>query len=270
MKQEPQCLFDNTAYIGVPDTGKTEMAIDVPKLIKRLDKLYDINDYSSADKMISEALEQALDAGDWRSQLSLVSEQLGLFRKTGEEKKAFGAVNEAQRLIEEHSMGRTVSGATVLLNAATTLKCFGNAEESLPLFEHVLTVYSENLDPSDYRFAGLYNNMALSYEDTSRYEKAESFFKMALGVLEKLEDTGNDTAVTWCNLAELYYSQDCEDERVSECMENAGEALLDPELKHDGYFVFTVGKCLPLFDSFGFFYYASRLRKKLEEMKGVS
>ena len=167
-------------------------------------------------------------------------------------------------------MGRTVSGATVLLNAATTMKCFGDAEGSVPLFEHVLTVYSENLDPGDYRFAGLYNNMALSYEDTGRYEKAESFFKMALDVLEKLEDTDNDIAVTWCNLAELYYSQNCEDERVSECMEKAGEILLEPELIHDGYFAYTVSKCIPLFDGLGFFYYASRLRKILEEMNGVS
>ena len=45
MKQEPLCPFDNTAYIGVPDTGKTKVALDVPKLIKQLDELYDKNDY---------------------------------------------------------------------------------------------------------------------------------------------------------------------------------------------------------------------------------
>ena len=270
MEQELKCPFDNSTYTGIPDAGKTSLALNVPELIKQFDELYAKNDYSSAEMLISAALEQAVTAGDWRSQLSLVSEQLGLFRKTGEEEKANNAVNEAQRLIEEHSMGRTVSGATVLLNAATTMKCFGNAAGSLPLFEHVLTVYSENIDPYDYRFAGLYNNMALSYEDTGRFEKAETYFKMALGVLETLEDTDNDIAVTWCNLAELYYSQDCEDERVSECMENAGEKLLAPELKHDAYFAFTADKCLPLFDSFGFFYYASSLRKILEDLNGVS
>jgi hypothetical protein len=53
-------------------------------------------------------------------------------------------------------------------------------------------------------------------------------------------------------------------------MEEAGERLLDPALPHDGYFAFTAGKCLPLFDAFGFFLYASRLRKILEENDGVS
>ena len=266
----PSCPFDTSAYTGVPDSGKTVQAVDIPELIGKLDMFYAKEDYSGAENLILEGMKTALSANDWRSRLSLVSEQLGLYRKTAEKNKALDAVRNAAGLIEEHSMGRTVSGATVLLNAATTMKCFGDAEGSIPLFEHVLTVYSENLDPYDYRFAGLYNNMALSFEDIGEYEKAESLFKKALAVLQKLEATQNDQAVTWCNLAELYYSRDCEDERVTECMENAGENLLDPALKHDGYFAFTAGKCLPLFDSFGFFFYASRLRKILEDGNGIS
>ena len=270
MEQEPACPFDTSAYTGIPDAQKTARALDIPELIKELDALYAENDLPAADRLIDGALERATAAGDWRSRLSLLSERLGLVRRTMDREKALAAIREARELIEEHAMGRTVSGATVLLNAATTMKCFGNAEGSLPLFEHVLTVYSENLDPNDYRFAGLYNNMALSCEDTGAFEKAEAFFGRALAVLEKLPDTNNDIAVTWCNLAELYYARDCEDERVSACMENAGDQLLDPALKHDGYFAFTAGKCLPLFDAFGFFYYVSRLRKILEESNGIS
>ncbi len=267
---EPNCPFDITAHTGVPDTGRTACALNIPELIKELDALYAENDLPAAERLLGEGIARALAAGDWRSELSLVSEQLGLFRKTMDREKALTAVREARELIEEHGMGRTVSGATVLLNAATTMKCFGDAAGSLPLFEHVLAVYSENLDPRDYRFAGLYNNMALSYADTGAFEKAEAFFGRALDVLEKLPGTNNDIAVTWCNLAELYYGRDPEDERVAACMEEAGERLLDPALPHDGYFAFTAGKCLPLFDAFGFFLYASRLRKILEENDGVS
>ncbi len=269
MDNETICPFDYASYTGVPDSEYTVQSLDIPSLIKTLDTLYADCDYPAADRLISEGLKKALSAGDWRSQLSLVSEQLGLYRKTNEKEKALDSVRESQRLIEAHSMGRTVSGATILLNAATTMKCFGHAEESLPIFEHVLTVYSENLDPCDYRFAGLYNNMALSFEDTGAFDKAELYFRRALGILQKLNDTGNDIAVTWCNMAEMYYFLNNEDERVSECMEKAGECLIDPELKHDGYFAFTADKCLPLFDSFGFFYYAAQLRKTLEEMNGI-
>ncbi len=267
---EPACPFDTSAYTGVPDAGRTDCALDIPALIRELDTLYAKKDLPAAGRLIDDAAERAFAAGDWRSRLSLVSERLGLVRRTMEREKALSAVREAREIIEEHSMGRTVSGATVLLNAATTMKCFGDAEGSLPLFEHVLTVFSENLNPGDYRFAGLYNNMALSFEDTGAFEKAEAFFGRALDVLEKLPGTNCDIAVTWCNLAELYYARDPEDERVSACMEQAGDCLLDPALMHDGYFAFTAGKCLPLFDDFGFFYYASRLRKILEENNGVS
>ena len=269
MDVETLCPFDNSAYTGILDSGKTPSVIDIPGLVKQLDALYANNDYASAERLIEIGIRKSLNAGDWRSRLSLISEQLGLFRKTMEKDKALKAVSEAQELIGEHFMGRTVSGATVLLNAATTMKCFGDAKGSIPLFEHVLSVYSENLDPHDYRLAGLYNNMALSLEDTGEFEKAERLFKMAIKLLQSLEDTNNDLAVTWCNLAELYYSLNNEDEKVSECMEKAGECLLDPELKHDGYFAFTACKCLPLFDSFGFFYYASLLRKMLEETNGI-
>ncbi len=262
---DPSCPFDNTAYTGTPDIKHTFKALDIPKLIGELDVLYADNDYPAAERLISAGMEKAVSAGDWRSQLSLVSEQLGLYRKTMEEEKALSAIAEAEKLIAAHAMGRTVSGATVLLNAATTMKCFGNAEGSIPLFEHVLTVYSENLDPHDYRLAGLYNNMALSYEDTGNYGKAEKLFRMAIELLESLENTNSDLAVTWCNLAEMYDSLDNEDGKISECMENAGELLLDPGLVHDGYYAFTAGKCLPLFDRLGFFYYAAQLRKILED-----
>ena len=181
---EPNCPFDITAHTGVPDAGKTSCAVDIPELIKKLDALYAENDLPVAENLIDGAMERALAAGDWRSRLSLVSELLGLYRKTMDRGKALSAIREARELIEEHGMGRTVSGATVLLNAATTMKCFGDAAGSLPLFEHVLTVYSENLDPQDYRFAGLYNNMALSYDETGDVPNAERCFKLALAILE--------------------------------------------------------------------------------------
>ena len=111
MDQETPCPFDNSVYIGIPDSGRTASVIDVPDLVKQLDALYANNDYAAAESLIDAAMKKALDAGDWRSRLSLVSEQLGLFRKTLEKEKALKAVGEAHKLIAEHFMGRTVSGA---------------------------------------------------------------------------------------------------------------------------------------------------------------
>ena len=268
--QEPACPFDTSAYTGTPDSTLTLTAEAIPALIERLDRRYAREDYPAAESLLKEAKARTLTVNDWRSRLSIVSEELGLTRKMMKEPEALAAIDEAKQLIEDHDMGRTVSGATVLLNAATTLKCFVRAEESEPLFEHVARVYSDHLDCTDYRFAGLYNNMALTFADLGRYEKAERYFGLALDTLEHCDNSLCDTAVTWVNLAECYDRQDSEDERIVACMEQAGECLLSPEILVDGYYAFTVGKCLPAFERFGFFYYTAQLRKRMEHINGLS
>ena len=149
-----------------------------------------------------------------------------------------------------------------MLNAATTLKCFGRAAESVPVFEHVCRVYAAKLSPEDYRFGGLYNNMALSYADMGDYDKAERHFKLAMSVIKRCENPDNELAVTLCNMAEMYYKIDHEDAHIEQCMEAAWEHLNAPDLPRDGYHAFTISKCAPSFDYFGYFLYAKQLKER--------
>ena len=149
-----------------------------------------------------------------------------------------------------------------MLNAATTMKCFGRAAESLPIFRHVARVYGENLVPDDYRFGGLYNNMALSYQDVGQYALAEECFHRALAAIARCPEPDNELAVTYCNLAELYHAQDALDERVGECLEQAWAHLNAPGLRWDGYHAFTASKCAPCFAYLGYFVYAKELRER--------
>ena len=104
--------------------------------------------------------------------------------------------------------------------------------------------------------------MALSYDEAGDLASAERFFKLALKIIEKTEQPGNDSAVTWCNMAEMYARRDPEDPRIETCMEKAWECLSDPALPHDGYHAFTISKCAPCFDYFGYFLYAKQLRER--------
>ena len=260
------CIFDTTQYTGTPDAERCPQALDVPRLIERFDALCNQGREEDARDLLEQALETSKRGGDWRAELSITSELLGQYRRTGEAEKGLAAVQRALDLIRDHHMGRTVSGATILLNAATTLKAFGHARESIPIFTHVARVYADNLDPHDYRFAGLYNNMALSYDDVGDTESAERFFKLALRVIEKTEHPENDSAVTWCNLAEMYGRRDLEDERIGDCLEKAWECLNAPGLRRDGYHAFTISKCAPTFDYFGFFLYAKELRERAKKI----
>ena len=263
---EPCCIFDSTQYTGIPDSSPCEKSIDVPEIIKALDALYAQGRESEAQSFLESRLHEARSIGDWRGELSMLSELLGQYRRSMSEEKGLGCASEALSLIREHHMGETISGATVMLNAATTMKCFGRAAESIPVFCHVSRVYSSKLDPSDYRFPGLYNNMALSYADTGDISSAEKFFKLALRLISAIPNSGNDMAVTYCNMAEMYGRLDLEDGRIYECMEKAWDCLNQPELPHDGYHAFTISKCAPSFDYFGYFLYAKELKERAEKI----
>ena len=145
------------------------------------------------------------------------------------------------------------------------MKFLGKASDALPLLHHASRIYAEQLDPSDYRFAGLYNNMALVYQDTGDYESAERHFRMALDIIKSCRDPGNDTAVTLCNLAELYERMGREQD-IEPMLDRAYDCLTDPALPRDGYNAFTISKCIPAFDHFGYFIYVKALRERMEEI----
>ena len=263
---ESCCPFDSSMYTGTPDSSPCPVSLPVRNVIEQLDALYEQGREDEAQEYLEDWQAKAENCGDWRAELSFTSELLGQYRRSGNMDKGLAAVDRAMKIIREHRMGETLSGATVLLNAATTLKCFGRAAESLPVFRHVSRVYAQKLDPMDYRFAGLYNNMALSCSDVEDYQGAERYFNLALKLIEHCENPGNDMAVTYCNMAEMYGRQDMEDERIEQCMERAWELLNDDKLPRDGYHAFTISKCAPTFDYFGYFLYAKELRERAEKI----
>lgn len=265
-KFEPGCCFDTSAYTGVPDCAPTGETVNVPQLIAQLDAMYDSGRQSQAGEFLESWREKARAMGDWRGELSLLSELMGHYRRSGEADKGLQAVADGLELLKEHNMGATISGATVMLNAATTMKCFGKALESVELFKQVCRVYADKLDPMDYRFGGLYNNMALSLSDIGEYEQAERCYKRAMQVIACCENPDNELAVSLCNLAELYAMQDGEDERINQCLEQAWEHLNKPGLPRDGYHAFCISKCAPCFDYFGYFLYSMELKERAEKI----
>lgn len=258
------CCFDSSDWVKKPDAAPTPERLSVPDIIKGLDRLHAKGDEAAARLYLESWCLHANSIGDWRAEISILSELLGQYRRTGNEKEGLITVNRVTDLIERHNMGNTVSGATVLLNAATTLNCFGWTRRSLSLFEQVSRIYSENLDPMDYRFAGLYNNMALSYADMEDYPSAEHYFNRAIAVMKSCPRPENELAVTLCNKAEIYGKMGLGDEEIGDCLEQAWELLNSPELPRDSYHAFTASKCAPCFDYFGYFIYAMELRKRAE------
>ena len=93
----------------------------------------------------------------------------------GKESEGLQAAEVGLELVDQMDLKEGVTAGTTWINAATTWKAFGQAEKALPLYEKAWRAYSGTLDPADYRFAGLSNNMALSYADLGEYAQAGTY-----------------------------------------------------------------------------------------------
>ena len=198
-----------------------------------LDEMNNSGRETEAQAYLEHWLGEARAEGDWKAEMSILSELLGQYRRTLCAEKGIAAAGEAVAMVEQRTMEQSATGATILLNAATTLKAFGKTEESVKLFESVERVYDATLEKEDYRFAGLYNNMAISYAELGRTEEAEDYFYRALEKLEAIENSECDRAVTYCNLAEMTGNDNYLD-KAAECLAKA---------KKDAYYDFTLSKC---------------------------
>ena len=81
---DPVCCFDASQYIGLPDAEPCAAAVDVPDVVKELDRLQNSGHLEQAQKLLERWIGAARQSGDWRSELSLQSELMGLHRRTGD------------------------------------------------------------------------------------------------------------------------------------------------------------------------------------------
>lgn len=74
---DPVCCFDASQYIGHPDSEPCASAVNVPEVVKELDRLQNSGQLEQAQKLIEHWVSAARQSGDWRSELSLQSELMG-------------------------------------------------------------------------------------------------------------------------------------------------------------------------------------------------
>ena len=263
--KEPSCALCGGREFYYPDQDAPDGSIPVPRIIEKLDALFDKNDMAEAGRLLEYWRSEAAALRDRRGELSMESELMGYYRKINDSEKGLRSVSRGLELVRGLNLSDSVSGATVLLNAATTLKAFGRAEEALPLYAETLEIYKEHLPEGDARFGGLFNNRALALADLGRIEEAEASYREALGVMAGVPDGEADMAVTWVNLAHLF-EESGDEKKIGECL-NAAYALLDtPSLPRNGYYAFVCSKCAPAFGYFGYFVMEEELNRRAKEI----
>lgn len=243
--------------------------IPVRRILEKLDALADQCDFDAAEKLMKYWITEADNGHDPQGKLTILSEQIGFYRKQGKAQECIGAIDAALPLIKEMKLDETVSGATIMLNAATGYKAFDRPEESLALFREVQSVYESDLTKDDRRLSGLYNNMALTLVDLKQYDEAQKLYQKALSILEQNKNGQAEMAITFLNLADLVCDREgmeTAEKKIEEYLDMA-EKLLDTEtLPRDGYHAFVCEKCAPVFAHYGYFVTKQKLEKRAREI----
>ena len=260
--KEPMCPFDGDFYTNEEPSEK----IPVRRVIERLDELlYEKKDYAGALRHL-EYWERCAEAGrDLRGLLTVENELMGFHRQNGTKEGAFHAVERGIEIVEKLGMADTVGGATTYLNAATVCKAYGDAERAVLYYETARAVYERELDRNDARLAGLYNNCALALCDLCRFDEAEKMYGAALDIVSGDVDRRLEAAITYLNLADLYYKKigalDAED-TVDMYLDSAEKIFFDESVPHNGYYAYVCEKSAPTFEYYGRFLTAKKLYER--------
>ena len=251
---EPRCPLDAPdCACGHPrhhHRHQPEKRLDLPAIIAECDRLFNAEKTAELGEYLRRCRTEARELGDKSSELSILNEMLGHYRMANDAERGLPAVFDALALLRELGAEQSVSGATIKLNAGTALKVFGRLEEALKLYDDAFRIYGRELDPADWRFAGLLNNLAAAYAESGDLRRAEAYYRQALSVLKKT-DGKMDAAVTHVNLAQLYHQENPDDDRIGEELDAAMAIFDAPDAVYDGYYAHTCRKCASAFGFFG-------------------
>ncbi len=236
---------------------------DIATILKTYDELLNKNDITEAGKFLNEELSLAKEQNDFVTQMTLENELVSFYRIIGEQKSAVAAINEVLELLEKLDAKKTVIGANMYLNCATTLNFFKRTGDSLPLFERAFEAYINVLPENDYRFAGFFNNYALALYETENYPEALRFFRKALNILALFKGNSSEMALTFCNLSYLFYKTD-DFEMLEKCLNSAFATLEDYDGEINSNFVLHSRKCIDAFKFFKKDEYIEKIERKLQ------
>lgn len=254
--KEPPCLLDMGQCACGDGNCSCSQRIPLEEIIARCDELFNAEKSAELGEFLRHWRQEARKLKDLKGELSILSELMGHYRMNNDPQRGIEAVESGIGLIKKLGLSGELSAGTILLNGATALQSFGKVEQALSLYAESARIYERHLAPEDWRFAGLYNNMAAAYSEKGEYKLAEKCYLRALDVLKSC---GNlpDSAVTCLNLAQLYRLWNNDAVLIEGMLECARECFDAPDLPRDGYYAHTCRKCASGFGALG--------RKDIEE-----
>ena len=206
----------------------------VEEVIEKYDALLKEQGGDAAQKLLEEGIKEAMAEEDDASLLVLLNEIIGFMRETSQVEASYQYADAALELMERMEIAGSTAYATTLLNIANAYRAGGRLEDSLRLYEQVLTLYGNLIQNEDMLFASLYNNASLLYQEMGDFEKARENLLKALGIVKVNENTTFEEAVTYANLATACLQLNRDEEAAGYCREAL--ALFDKLQLRDSHY----------------------------------
>lgn len=203
--------------------------MNIEQVLKQLDGLFAQHKVAQVEDFLLGKIDEAAAEGDTGSLITLLNEIIGHYRETGEFDKSIAACRQVLLLMDELGLKGTVAYATTLLNVANACRAAGLLRESMTYYQEVRGIYEKNLAQTDFRYASLYNNMSLLFQEMGDYESACDCLERALGIASMYEGARIEVAVTYTNLAASQLKLG----RYQEAIENLKKAFSIFEMDED-------------------------------------
>lgn len=175
--------------------------MDMDKILQELDRLFATYQMDKVEGFLENRMAEAVQAGDDGSLITLLNEMIGYLRDVSKYEKCCMYCDKLMEVLERNHLQGSVPYATSLLNIANAYRAAGKLAESMAAYRTVLLIYQSHLEDNDFRYASLYNNMSLLYQEMGEFEEACSCLEKALSIVSTYADARIETAVTHTNLA---------------------------------------------------------------------
>ena len=178
--------------------------MDIEKVIEGLDRLFADRESEKVEDYLSVHLEQALTEGDAGSAITIINELIGFYRDTSQYDKAEAYCGKLLPFMERAGLKDTIHYGTSCLNIANAYRASGKLEDSYRYYQKVFEIYEKVLDQGDFRYASLYNNLALLHQENKEFGKACEALEKALSIVRLFPEAVVELGVTYTNLASSY------------------------------------------------------------------
>lgn len=194
--------------------------MDIQNILEHLDMLFSGQQIHEVEPYLTGQLEKAFETRDYNACITIMNELIGFFRDTSAYEKALHYSEQVLTLMQQLGYEGTLPYATTSLNVANALRAAGKHKESLAFYESVFPIYQENLEPLDERFASLFNNLSLLYQEMGDFESAAACLRKALEIISQGDDIIK-VAITHSNLGATLLQLG----RIDDAVKNLAAAL---------------------------------------------